>query len=100
MDDMIITGNKDKDIQDLKLFLQKQVHIKELSNLKYFLGLEVTRSKANIIISQPKYTLEIIDDVGFLGSKPVDFPMVQNLRLTNDQSELLNDVSSYKRLMG
>jgi hypothetical protein len=100
VDDIIITGNNDSAIQDIKLFLQKQFHIKDLGKLKYFLGLEVARSKAGIVISQRKYTLEIIDDVGFLGAKPVDFPMEQNLRLTNDQCEILNDASHYRRLVG
>jgi hypothetical protein len=100
VDDIIITGNNDSAIQDIKLFLQKQFHIKDLGKLKYFLGLEVARSKAGIVISQRKYTLEIIDDVGFLGAKPVDFPMEQNLRLTNDQGEILNDASHYRRLVG
>lgn len=51
VDDIIITGNNDKAIQDLKLFLQQQFHIKDLGKLKYFLGLEVAKSKARIVIS-------------------------------------------------
>jgi hypothetical protein len=100
VDDIIITGNNDKAIQDLKLFLQQQFHIKDLGKLKYFLGLEVARLKAGIVISQRKYTLEILDNVGYLGAKPVDFPMEQNLKLTNDQGEILNDASHYRRLVG
>jgi hypothetical protein len=100
VDDIIITGNNDKVIQDLKLFLQQQFHIKDLGKLKYFLGLEVARSKAGIVISQTKYTVEILDDVGFLGAQPVDFLMDQNLKLTNDQGEILNDASHYRRLVG
>lgn len=100
VDDMIITGNDAKAIQDLKLFLHQQFHIKDLGYLKYFLGLEVARSKAGIVISQRKYTLEILDDVGFLGVQPVDFPMEQSLKLTNNQGDLLLNPSRYRRLIG
>jgi hypothetical protein len=51
VDDIIITGNNNSAIQDIKLFLQKQFRIKDLGKLKYFLGLEVARSKAGIVIS-------------------------------------------------
>ena len=100
VDDIIITGNNDKAIQDVKLFLQQQFHIKDLGKLKFFLGLEVARSKAGLVISQRKYTLEILDDVGFLGAKPVDFPMEQNLKLTADQGEMVKDAANYRRLVG
>ena len=60
----------------------------------------MARSKVGIVISQWKNTPKILDDVGFLGAKPIDFPMEQNLRLTNVQGELLNDASRYRRLMG
>lgn len=49
--------------------------IKDLGHLKYFLRLEVARSKAFIVISQQKYTLEIIDVVGYLGAQFSNFPM-------------------------
>ena len=100
VDDMIITGNNEKAIQDVKGFLQQQFHMKDLGKLKFFLGLEVARSKAGIVISQRKYTLEILDDVGFLGVKPVDFPMEQNLKLSNDQGDKLKNATSYRRLVG
>ena len=83
MDDMIIIENNDKVIQDIKFFLQKKFHITYLGNLKYFLSLVVARSKDGIVISQRKNSPKILDDVGFLGAKPIDFPIEQNLRLTN-----------------
>jgi len=66
VDDIIIIGNNDKFIQDLKLFLQQQFHIKDLGKLKYFVGLEVARSKAGIVISQRKYTLKFLTMLDFL----------------------------------
>ncbi|BBN68153.1 RING/U-box superfamily protein [Prunus dulcis] len=100
VDDMIITGNDDKAIQDLKKFLHTSFRIKDLGNLKYFLGVEVARSKKGICISQRKYTLDILEDAGLLGAKPVNCPMEQNLKLTQTDGELLKDPSQYRRLVG
>ena len=45
VDDMIITENDDKSINGVKEFLGSCFKIKDLSSLKYFLGIEVARSK-------------------------------------------------------
>lgn len=55
VDDMIITGNDPTAIQQLKDFLHHQFRIKDLGLLKYFLGIEVARSKEGISISQRVY---------------------------------------------
>ena len=45
VDDMIITGNDDKEIIDLEKHLANEFEMKNLGGLKYFLGIEVARSK-------------------------------------------------------
>ncbi|WJZ93217.1 hypothetical protein VitviT2T_012173 [Vitis vinifera] len=75
VDDILITGNDANAIVALKQFLHSHFRIKDLGDLKYFLGIEVSRSKKGISITQRKYTLEILKDGGFLGAKPVNFPM-------------------------
>ena len=95
VDDILITGNDLNAINVLKQFLHNQFWIKDLGDLKYFLGMEISRSKKGIFISQRKYALEILKDGGCLGAKPVNFPMEQNVKLT-DEGELLKNPSSYR----
>jgi hypothetical protein len=99
VDDILITGNDLKAISILKNFLHIRFRIKDLGDLKYVLGIEVSRSKKGISISQRKYALEILKDSGVLGAKLVNFSMEQNTKLY-DAGELLKDPSQYRRLVG
>ncbi|KAM1681408.1 hypothetical protein ACFX2K_038957 [Malus domestica] len=99
VDDILITGNDPEGINALKRFLHGHFKIKDLGNLKYFLGIEVSQSKKGIFISQRKYALEILKDSGLLGARPVEFPMEQNTKLSNT-GELLKDPAKYRRLVG
>jgi len=60
VDDVILTGNSLKDIEDVKALLNSAFKIKDLGNLKYFLGFEVARCKKGIHICQRKYALDIL----------------------------------------
>jgi hypothetical protein len=82
VDDVILARNKLQDIENTKLFLSKQFKLKDLRQFKYFLGIEVARSRYDISLSQRKYALDILDDTGFLGVKPSRFPLKHNVFLT------------------
>ena len=71
VDDIIITGNDKQGIDDLKRYLQNSIQTKDLGKLCYFLGIEVAQSKEGINLSQRKYVLDILEETGLLGSKPV-----------------------------
>ena len=59
VDDIIITGNNLEEMEHLKSFLLKQFRIKDLGDLKYFLGIEFSRTKKGLFLSQRKYALDI-----------------------------------------
>ena len=43
VDDIIVTGNDEKEKNTLKQWIAKEFEIKDLGKLKYFLGIEVAR---------------------------------------------------------
>ena len=98
-DDMVIIGNNEKTIRDLKKFLNSCFKIKDLGPLKYFLGIEVTRSKAGITIFQRKYTMDLLEGTGLLGTKPTTVPMEPDLVWTETGNEALKDPTRYHRLV-
>ena len=69
VDDIVITGASSEQIQLLKKALSDQFKLKDLGNLRHFLGLEIARSKSGIFISQRQYTLKLLEDMGLLGAK-------------------------------
>ena len=100
MDDIVVTGSDHDDIQKLKQYLFSHFQRKDLGKLKYFLGIEVTQSNFRVVISQRKYTLDILADTGMLDCKPVDTPIDSNVKLVSGQGESLRDPGRYRRLVG
>ncbi|KAK3025978.1 hypothetical protein RJ639_040952 [Escallonia herrerae] len=87
-------------ITSLKEFLQTKFRTKDLGQLKYFLGLEVTRSKKGIFLSQRKYVLDLLVETGKAGTKPCNTPMNPSVHLTKDDGDCLDDPEKYRRLVG
>nr|XP_016478542.1 PREDICTED: uncharacterized protein LOC107799917 [Nicotiana tabacum] len=110
--DLLITGSSSQLIQDAKVVLQDHFKIKDLGDMRYFLSLEVARSKQGILICQRKFTLDLIATLGLASSKPACTPLDTSHKLTSaeyDQANahgflaadvLLNDPSSYQKLVG
>ena len=99
IDDIIITGSDLNGIKDIKAFLHSSFHMKDLSNLQYFLGLEVHTSKQGIFINQQKYAKDLITLARLDNSTPVDTPLEINLKYRRDEGDLLSNPTIYRRLV-
>ncbi|KAL4586016.1 hypothetical protein LXL04_010646 [Taraxacum kok-saghyz] len=100
VDDVIKAGNDLSKIEHTKQHIDQQFSIKDLGTLKYFLGIEVARTAEGLVLSQRKYTLDILQDSGMEGCRPSKFPMEQNLQLDRCSSSPKIDASRYRRLVG
>ena len=100
VDDIILAGTSLIEFDRIKNILDGKFKIKDLGTLKYFLGLEVAQSKEGITISQRKYCLDLLKDSGLLASKPATTPLDPSLKLHHDDSEPLEDITAYRRLIG
>ena len=99
VDDIIITGDDYVEIAKLKECLSQAFEVKDLGKLKYFLGIEVARSSKGIVLSQRKYTLDLLDDMGMLGCRAASTPIDQNNKVTAESGESV-DREKYQRLVG
>ncbi|RVX07945.1 Retrovirus-related Pol polyprotein from transposon TNT 1-94 [Vitis vinifera] len=100
VDDIILTGDHEEKIDLLKKLLTKEFEIKDLGNLKYFLGMEIARSKKGIAVSQRKYVLDLLNETGMLGCKPAETPMDTTVKLEESDGSAPIDKGIYQRLVG
>lgn len=99
VDDVILVSNDLTLVQNIKTCLHDKFKIKDLAELKYFLGSEVARSNQGLHICQKKFVLDLLKDSEFLASKPASRPMAKECRLVKERS-ILVDVHQYRKLIG
>lgn len=87
-------------MSSLRQNLFTEFEMKDLGGLKYFFRIEVMRSKQGIFISQRKYVLDLLTEVGMLECKPCDTPIVMNHKTQLIEGADPADRSQYQRLVG
>ncbi|XP_068344148.1 uncharacterized mitochondrial protein AtMg00810-like [Pyrus communis] len=81
VDDLIITGDDEVEICRTKENLSVRFKMKELRQLKHFLGLEVDRTQEGILLCQQKYAKDLLQKFGMLECKPILTPMEPNAKM-------------------
>lgn len=68
VDDLMITGSNHQLLSSTRQDIQMKFKRKDLGELKFFLGIEFSRSSKGILMIQRKYALELISDFGLWGA--------------------------------
>ncbi|CAL1413972.1 unnamed protein product [Linum trigynum] len=100
VDDMIIAGSDLEGIRQLKDGLHVAFRIKDLGQLSYFLGLEVSRSASGIFLCQRKYISDLLGDYNMGDCVPVHTPIELNLKLRKESGDKVKDSSQYRSIVG
>ncbi|GAA0184113.1 transmembrane signal receptor [Lithospermum erythrorhizon] len=99
VDDILITGDSDSDIQQVIAQLHAEFALKDLGNIHHFLGVQVTSTAAGLHLSQSTYVSEVLQRVNMDGAKPINNPS----QLSNSSSTLADpfpDVTKFRSIVG
>jgi hypothetical protein len=99
VDDLIITRDSDVNISDLKKLLKQKFEMRDLGKLHYFLSIEVIQSLKGIWLLRRQYALNKLYEYEMMGCKPISIPLKQNVKLSADEGDLVEDTTMYKRIV-
>ena len=74
--------------------------MKDLDMMHYFLGLEVWQKPSDIMLSQGKYVVEILQRFGMMDCNSMTTPMTMNLKLFGDTTSKIVDATLYRQMIG
>ena len=99
VDDLFLTGAK-RLVTWCKKQLSSEFEMKDLGLMHFFLGLEIWQQWDAILVSQGRYTIDILRRFGMMDCKSMSTPMTLNLKkLCSDDSNLV-DPTMYRQLIG
>jgi hypothetical protein len=79
-----------EEIKCLKKKLGDTFEVKDLGQLRYFLGTEVARSLTCIVLSQMKYALDLLAETQMIGCRSIASSIDKNHRLCVEASDLVD----------
>ena len=102
VDDIIIASSSDEAVTTLLKDLGSEFALKDLGDLNFFLGIEVTKNKDGIVLSQEKYATDLLKRVGMQNCKPSPTPLSSSEKLSLHEGEPLSleDSTQYRSMIG
>lgn len=85
VDDLLVVGEPD-DVERCKKELAEEFDMKDLGEVSWLLGVEVTRFRDQFQLSQHKYVNDVLERFGMINCRPIATPMTPGEHLTQDGS--------------
>ena len=100
VDDIIVTGNDSSQIASLIAALGTVFELKDLGDLHYFLGIQITPIPHGLLLSQTKYASDILHRFHMENAKPTKTPCCPSTRLVPSEGVPLSDPTEYRSMVG
>ncbi|CAL1388981.1 unnamed protein product [Linum trigynum] len=100
VDDILVGSPSLEAVNSVKKLLGSLFKMKDLGEMKYFLGLEINRTAAGIHVSQRKYCIELLKEAGFDECKPAKTPSSVKQVLSAADGESYLNIQNFKHLLG
>lgn len=100
LDDIIVTGSSPSLIDQLISHLYANFALKDLGQLHYFLGIQVSHAANSIHLCQEKYVTDLLKRVDMMDCKVATTPMASKCSLSLFDGEPLPNPTPYKKIVG
>ena len=100
LDDIIVTGSSESQVSQLITRLNNSFALRDLGQLSYFLGIEVTYSKGSMHLSQTKYISDLLKRTDMTDCKPAKTPGAVGKIMTQFDGEPYEVVAQYRSIVG
>ncbi|XP_071683827.1 uncharacterized mitochondrial protein AtMg00810-like [Lolium perenne] len=102
VDDIILVSSSSSTADALIVSLGTDFAVKDLGQLHFFIGLEVTHRDRGLIMTQKKYSMDLLQQARMLKCKPIVTPMSSTDKITAVDGELLSsaDATEYRSIVG
>jgi hypothetical protein len=99
VDDIILTGTNNSEIEDFIKQLQSTFQVRHLETLSYFLGIQASLNMKGLYLKQSKYISNLLDKTQMIGARPLSTPIASGPKLSAHEGELLNDPTEYRQVI-
>jgi hypothetical protein len=100
VDDLIITGVEEREVEAFKAQMKKTFDMSDLGLLSFYLGVKVHQDSTGITLRQTHYAKRILELGGMVGCNPAHTLMEEWMRLSRHSTAMEVDPTHYRRLIG
>jgi len=89
VNDIVVSSSSEEAVSALLLDLKMEFAIKDLGDHHYFLGIEVQRSKGELLLRQEWYAMSILERVSMESCKLLSTPISTTEKLSITEGDVL-----------